>query len=107
MVLKLHPFHHRVDWMDSLQSNNHQDFVDSRCKEKHDLFLIMIMAILGLLTIFVETMLVPALPSIAQDLAVNSADLAWVLTVYTLSGAVANLSPESWARCGDESASSS
>ncbi|HEY3420258.1 MAG TPA: MFS transporter [Methanomassiliicoccales archaeon] len=47
------------------------------------------MAVLVLLTIFVETMLVPALPSIAVSMAVQSSDLAWVLTAYTLAGAVA------------------
>jgi MFS family permease len=56
--------------------------------EKHDLLLIMIMAMLGLLTIFVETMLVPALPDIAMNLGAPSSDLAWVLTAYTLAGAV-------------------
>jgi MFS family permease len=74
--------------MDSLQKIDHKDSVDQKCNEKHGLFLIIIMAILGLLTIFVETMLVPALPYIAEDLTVSSSDLAWVLTAYTLAGAV-------------------
>lgn len=56
--------------------------------EKHGLYLIMIMAMLGLLTIFVETMLVPALPDMAIKLGAPSSDLAWVLTAYTLAGAV-------------------
>ncbi len=71
-----------------MQNVVRKDFVDPKCNEKHGLFLIMIMAILGLLTIFVETMLVPALPSIAENLTVQSSDLAWVLTAYTLAGAV-------------------
>ncbi len=46
------------------------------------------MAMVGLFTIFVETMLVPALPDIAIVLNATSSDLAWVLTAYTLAGAV-------------------
>lgn len=74
--------------MDSLQHVDHEGFVDPKRNEQHGLFLIIIMAVLGLLTIFVETMLVPALPTIAEDLTVQSSDLAWVLTTYTLAGAV-------------------
>ncbi len=76
----------KMDLMADLYNNEH--LIDPKRKERHDLFLIMIMAILGLMTIFVETMLVPALPNIAKDLAVQSSDLAWVLTAYTLAGAV-------------------
>jgi MFS family permease len=76
-------------WMVNNQDKkNKSDHIDPRQKERHDLFLIMIMAVLGLLTIFVETMLVPAMPNIAMDLSVGSSDLAWVLTAYTLAGAV-------------------
>jgi MFS family permease len=75
--------------MVSFHSTDSKNIINPRQKEKHDLFLIMIMAILGLLTIFVETMLVPAMPRIAKDLNVQSSDLAWVLTAYTLAGAVA------------------
>ncbi len=57
-------------------------------KEGQGLFLIFIMAILGLLTIFVETMLVPGLPNIAEGFLVGPSDLAWVLTAYTLAGAI-------------------
>lgn len=73
--------------MDSVLNVDRRGFVDPKHDEKHGLFLIMIMAILGLLTIFVETMLVPALPNVAEDLNVRSSDLAWVLTAYTLAGA--------------------
>ena len=34
------------------------------------------------LTVFVETMLVPALPTISEELKASSSDLAWVLTGY-------------------------
>jgi len=71
-----------------LLNKTDRDIAKPRLKEKHDLFLILMMAILGLLTIFVETMLVPGLPKIAGDLAVGSSDLAWVLTAYTLAGAI-------------------
>ena len=74
--------------MDSSRNVNNEVFVDPVRKESHDLFLIMIMTVLCLLTIFVETMLVPTLPRIAEDLSINSADLAWVLTAYTLTAAV-------------------
>lgn len=74
--------------MESLQNDYHKNFHDPISDEKHGLFLIIIMAVLGLLTIFVETMLVPGLPNIAEDLSVESSDLAWVLTAYTLAGAV-------------------
>jgi MFS family permease len=74
--------------MDNLQNVDRKNFIDTKCDEKHGLFLIVIMAILGLLTIFVETMLVPALPNIAEGLNVQSSDLAWVLTTYTLAGAI-------------------
>jgi MFS family permease len=74
--------------MDDFKNVDRKDPVDPRNEEKHGLFLILIMAILGLLTIFVETMLVPALPYIAENLMVSSSDLAWVLTAYTLAGAI-------------------
>lgn len=61
---------------------------DNKAGEGKGLFLIIIMAVLGLLTIFVETMLVPGLPIIAEELTVGASDLAWVLTAYTLAGAV-------------------
>lgn len=54
----------------------------------HNISSIVIMAALGLMTLFVETMLVPGLPHIARELGVGSSDLAWVLTAYTLAGAV-------------------
>ncbi|MBI0583970.1 MAG: MFS transporter [Methanomassiliicoccus sp.] len=76
-------------WMVSNHHSAHKDAVDPKRTEARNLFLIIIMAVLGLLTIFVETMLVPALPGIAQDLSAQSSDLAWVLTAYTLAGAVA------------------
>ena len=44
---------------------------DPKNSERRNLFLILIMAVLGLLTIFVETMLVPALPYIAEQLAAS------------------------------------
>jgi predicted MFS family arabinose efflux permease len=74
--------------MHNVTNVDSEDVVDQKQKEKHGLYLILIMAILGLLTIFVETMLVPALPTIAEDLVVRSSDLAWALTAYTLAGAV-------------------
>ncbi|HNU36095.1 MAG TPA: MFS transporter, partial [Methanomassiliicoccales archaeon] len=61
---------------------------DTREGEGQGLFLILIMAVLGLLTIFVETMLVPGLPIIAEEMLVGASDLAWVLTAYTLAGAM-------------------
>lgn len=75
--------------MVSLGSVNTKDIINPRRKERHDLLLIIVMSILGLLTIFVETMLVPALPNLAMDLTAQSSDLAWVLTAYTLAGAIA------------------
>lgn len=74
--------------MDSSSNSDRRYSADPLRNEKHGLFLILIMAVLGLLTIFVETMLVPALPGIAESLQVRSSDLAWVLTAYTLAGAV-------------------
>ncbi|MDW5562899.1 MAG: hypothetical protein SA339_06690 [Methanomassiliicoccus sp.] len=50
--------------------------------------LIIAMAVLALLTIFIETILLPALPMVAEDLQVGASDLAWVLTAYTPAGAV-------------------
>ncbi|MEI6796130.1 MAG: hypothetical protein WCK39_04630, partial [Methanomassiliicoccales archaeon] len=66
--------------MDSFSNSARRYSTDPSRNEKHGLFLILIMAVLGLLTIFVETMLVPALPGIAESLHVQSSDLAWVLT---------------------------
>lgn len=59
-----------------------------KAEESRNVSLIIIMAVLGLMTLFVETMLVPGLPHIARELEVQSSDLAWVLTAYTLAGAV-------------------
>lgn len=73
--------------MNDMQKDGHAHH-DPKKEERHGLFLIIVMAVLGLMTIFVETMLVPGLPNIAGDLAVRSSDLAWVLTAYTLAGAV-------------------
>jgi len=74
--------------MDSFNKASKKDFSDPKRNEAHDLFLILMMAVLGLLTIFVETMLVPGLPIMAENLAARSSDLAWVLTAYTLAGVV-------------------
>jgi MFS family permease len=74
--------------MDIILNVENKRIIDQKRNERHELFLIFEMAILGLLTIFVETMLVPALPIISKNLAVESSDLAWVLTAYTLAGAI-------------------
>jgi MFS family permease len=74
--------------MDSLKNVSDVRCVDPKQNETHGLFLILIMAVLGLLTIFVETMLVPGLPIMADNLAARSSDLAWVLTAYTLAGVI-------------------
>ena len=73
-----------------METNNVKEkgLAGQRHKESHGLFLILIMATLGLLTIFVETMLVPGLPIIAETLAARSSELAWVLTAYTLVGVI-------------------
>ncbi len=62
--------------------------IDPRVTEKHEVHLILEMAALTLLTIFVETMLVPGLPIISEDLRAGPSDLAWILTAYTLAGAI-------------------
>jgi MFS family permease len=77
-----------IDLMAFSNNSDHTDLYSSKRDENHGLFLIVIMALVGLLTIFVETMIVPALPIVAENLAVRSSDLAWVLTAYTLAGAV-------------------
>lgn len=74
--------------MASSKKVSHKDLNDPRHNEGHGILLIIIMAILGLMTIFVETMLVPGLPGIARDLSAQTSDLAWVLVAYTLAGAI-------------------
>jgi len=68
--------------------NAEKNDVDYKSKEKQDLTMIIVLSLLALLILFTETMLVPALPSIAADFHAGSSDLAWVLTAYTLIGAV-------------------
>jgi len=80
--------HHGENMMASSKKVSHKDLNDPRHNERHGIFLIIIMAILGLMTIFVETMLVPGLPGIARDLSAQTTDLAWVLAAYSLAGAV-------------------
>jgi MFS family permease len=74
--------------MVSIQNGQYEPIVDPKRSEAHGLYSIILMAVLGLLTIFVETMLVPGLPIMAEDLVAQSSDLAWVLTAYTLAGVV-------------------
>lgn len=69
-------------------NNNVNEKLDPRVSEKHGLLMIILMALLGLMTIFVETMLVPGLPGMARDLSAQTTELAWVLAAYTLAGAV-------------------
>ena len=72
----------------TVNENAGRNIPDVRTHEKRALSTITLMAVIGLLTVFVETMLVPALPTISEELKASSSDLAWVLTGYTLAGAV-------------------
>ncbi|WP_338599105.1 MFS transporter [Sulfolobus tengchongensis] len=49
-----------------------------------------ILAPIAIAVMYTESMLIPSLPTIANDFNVNSATVSWVLTAYLISGVVAN-----------------
>jgi len=51
---------------------------------------LLILAPIAIVVMYTESMLIPSLPTIAQDYNVNTATVSWVLTVYLISGVVAN-----------------
>lgn len=51
--------------------------------------ILLVLASMAMLTMFIEIMLVPALPTMAQDFPKQTDWLAWVLSIYMLVGAVA------------------
>ncbi|MCI2414079.1 MAG: MFS transporter [Candidatus Aramenus sp.] len=51
---------------------------------------LLILAPIAIAVMYTEGMLIPSLPTIAQDFNVNSATVSWVLTAYLISGVVAN-----------------
>ncbi|AOL17223.1 MFS transporter [Sulfolobus sp. A20] len=51
---------------------------------------LLILAPIAIAVMYTEAMLIPSLPTIANDFNVNSATVSWVLTAYLISGVVAN-----------------
>ncbi len=47
------------------------------------------LSLIAMMVMFIEIMLVPALPIIAQDYSVGADWISWVLSVYLLVGAIA------------------
>ena len=56
---------------------------------EHSKAILFVLASMALLVMFVEIMIVPALPTMAQDFPGQDAWLPWVLSIYMLVGAVA------------------
>ena len=51
---------------------------------------LLILAPIAIAVMYTEAMLIPSLPTIADDFNVNSATVSWVLTAYLISGVIAN-----------------
>lgn len=51
---------------------------------------LLILAPIATVVMYTESMLIPSLPTIANDFNVNSATVSWVLTAYLISGVIAN-----------------
>ncbi|MEM0264158.1 MAG: MFS transporter, partial [Saccharolobus sp.] len=51
---------------------------------------LLILAPIAIAVMYTEAMLIPSLPTIANDFNVNSATVSWVLTAYLISGVIAN-----------------
>jgi MFS family permease len=47
-----------------------------------------ILSSIGLITMYAETMLLPAIPDIIRDFHINYSTSSWILTAYLISGAV-------------------
>ncbi len=55
---------------------------------RHAALTIVTMAFMGILVTYVETMITPALPTLARDFSSSYDTLSWVITAYILSGTV-------------------
>jgi len=55
----------------------------------HNSIILVVLTLLALTTMFVEIMLVPALPTMVQDFPADANWISWVLSIYMLVGAVA------------------
>ena len=51
---------------------------------------LLILAPIAIAVMYTESMLIPSLPTIANDFNVNTATVSWVLTAYLISGVIAN-----------------
>ncbi|MEM0449328.1 MAG: MFS transporter [Methanomassiliicoccales archaeon] len=64
---------------------------DERLSLKGNGIILAILAAMAMMVMFIEIMLVPALPHIAMEFREDAAWVSWVLSAYLLSGAVATL----------------
>ncbi|MCU0861193.1 MAG: MFS transporter, partial [Methanomassiliicoccales archaeon] len=66
-------------------------YANERLSLKGNGIILAILAAMAMMVMFIEIMLVPALPHIAMEYAQDSEWVSWVLSAYLLSGAVATL----------------
>lgn len=63
--------------------------ISAKVNRSPDTAILFVLASMALITMFVEIMIVPALPTMAQDFPTQTSWLPWVLSIYMLVGAVA------------------